>query len=383
MNDVLIVGGIFRETILGAGAAEKRIGGPGLLAAQAAAQQGASVVLAGFVGEEDLELAAQICGHADVVLEPAAVTGGASATFVLDRGAVAPPWPLLRPAVMPTRAMCDLSATQARIAVVFGSPGWDPWAEAGLRRVLERAEILMWDGQGFMSASADSADAAGCGAGVRIQLGNLDELAVEAGCEGGEALERLPFEGFHAAFAKDGRWGVTLLSGKGQDQIGAHPVEVLDAIGSGDVFAGTVAGAMAGGASMLEAGRAGASVAARLIGSARRASLVATLKGAPEAQTLPEPVWVEPGFVRGLHVSASAGRGPAGAALFDRSAAALASMGLRLSVQDAGGAADLRILLAGEEPPRAVPSVVVQSADMSELCLRVAAEVRQLWAARA
>jgi sugar/nucleoside kinase (ribokinase family) len=381
--DVLVVGGVFRETVLRETGTQRRLGGSGLVAAQAAAINEARVALAAFVGEDDLPIAEEICAANGIELLGAAVTPGPSTSFVFDDVVgLRAPWPLLRPARMPARPGADLSRLAAPVVLVFGNPGWDPWADEAVVAAVDRAETLLWDRQGFMTATIGSAAAAGARCSRRIQLCNLSEVADELGCSELEALGRVPLEGFSEALVKDGAWGVTLIGNEGRIGVGSRNVSVYDVIGSGDAFAGTVAARLSKGDDLPVAARAGSVIATRLITSPREPTLASTLARAPLEKGLPPSRWVPPEVVRNLRVLVQVGNGPAGRSLEKEIQAALRALGLSVHQGNADEKPDLSVLLRPQrETDDGVPAVGLTTGDMNELSRELVHLVSSRWAA--
>ncbi len=246
MIDVLVVGGIYRERLLGP-YPRSRLGGSGLYAAVAAASLGASTALAAAVGADDADELGAILRKAGV--EPAAIEimPGSSAAFVIeDEGEVQTPSVQFEDAH--AQPVLTHDPPQARIVLAFGMPDLDPFASGLIARWVDRQSTLIWDRQGSLSRTKDAVAACGVAAPSRIYVANVGEAAQEVGgATPRELIENHPLPGFDYALLKNGRWGTTLLSGRERTAIPAFRVAASTTIGSGDVFAGALAAGLARG----------------------------------------------------------------------------------------------------------------------------------------
>lgn len=266
MIDVLVVGGIFREILEGDTTSRKRFGGSGLTGAVAAARLGASVALAGYVGDDD-ELAVRdelrLAGVDDTAL---VTVPGACGTFVFPpHGDRTRPWPMYRPAEAVPEAPPPHLPTAA-IVVAFGIPDFDAIAEGWLAP-LSADVTLIWDRQGWLSRARDSAAALALPPAKKIYLANEYEAAEDAQvATTDDAVAAQPPRGFDIAVIKRGIDGVIVVQrsveGTRTTAVPAFPVAEASAIGSGDVFAGAFAARLARGDSPNEAARWGCAAAA-------------------------------------------------------------------------------------------------------------------------
>lgn len=257
VGDVVVVGGIFREVLDADTAPRLRYGGSGLTAAIAAARLGTNVTLAAAVGAEDADAITATLEEAGVATSSLVVTEGASGTFLFPSlQDAARPWPLYRPAESATPTAP--AVPQADVILCFGVPDFDPLAEGWLAGATPHT--LVWDRQGWLSRARDASAALAVAAGRHVYVANRAEAADEIG-DSGVVLTGPP-AGFAAAIIKDGRNGVSVVEGAAAVHVPAATVETAQTIGSGDVFAGAVAAALATGASLIDATRVGCAAAA-------------------------------------------------------------------------------------------------------------------------
>jgi sugar/nucleoside kinase (ribokinase family) len=254
---LLVVGGVFREVLYADTTPRLRYGGSGLTAAIAAARLGANVSLAAAVGADDVDAVTATLEEAGVATSSLVVTRGASGTFLfpsfLDG---AHPWPLYRPAESAPQAAPALPV--ADVALCFGVPDLDHLADGWLAGVTTKT--LLWDRQGWLSRARDASGALSVAAGRHVYVANRAEAADDIG-DGGGVLTQPPV-GFAAALIKDGRNGVTVVEGSATGHVPAATVATAQTIGSGDVFGGAAAAALAEGASLIDAARIGCAAAA-------------------------------------------------------------------------------------------------------------------------
>jgi ribokinase len=262
-SEVLVVGGIFREVIEPETRRLVRYGGSGLTAAVAASRLGAQVTIAGAVGAEDVEAVEATLVGAGV--QPALVlTKGASGTFVFPESSdPRRPWPLYRPAEASPGVRPALA--DAAVVACFGIPDLDPLAEGWLEGIT--AHVLLWDRQGWLSRARDNSGALAVVAERRVYLANSREAIDDAEAVSLEdALALQPPAGFIASLIKDGNRGVTVVERSDGEPRVQHapplPVDAISTIGSGDVFAGSVAASLAAGADLATAARRGCVAAA-------------------------------------------------------------------------------------------------------------------------
>jgi ribokinase len=269
MTDVVVVGGVFREVLDADTQPVRRYGGSGLTSAVAAAQLGATTVLAGTVGQEDEDAVRALvaaAGVADALL----TVPGASGTFAFpERADERTPWPLFRPAE--GRSVAAPTMPPAKVILTFGIPDYDPVADGWLRHVPSTATII-WDRQGWLSRARDAAAIVGIPASRKIYLANVREAAEEAEvADGTVALERQPPAGFSDAIVKMGAEGAAVFDGTTPDvsmaRVAAFRVTVATTIGAGDVFAGAAAARLAAAAPLVEASTWGCAAAAVVIES--------------------------------------------------------------------------------------------------------------------
>lgn len=262
MPDVVVVGGVFREVLLGRVGRVVRLAGSGMYAAFAAARAGAEVTLVAPIGDQDRRTAQALCDGVGVKAEWLSV-GPESATLVMDSDWWRQPRPQYKPAGAPEPVAVDLG--KAPVVLMFGHPEWQPDLDERLAVLVARAELL-WDRQGWLSRSPAPGPAPTLRARAQIALGNTAEHAAawEVNCAEID-LTATP-EQYDAWVIKDGPWGVHLReSGSALTSLGAYRVRPRSAIGSGDVFAGALAAARAAGASLSDGCRAGTLAAAEAL----------------------------------------------------------------------------------------------------------------------
>jgi len=241
---LLICGGIFREEIAGHPA---RLGGSGLTAALAAASNDVEVSLAGWVGADEAGELFALLDQAGVDHLGIRVLDGPTTTYrISDPADLARPRPAMSLGSVPSDALPALPASP--ILLCFGTPGFDAIRAGWLDRVAEGA-TLIFDRQGSHSMISGAAMAATIPAARRILLANAYEAMSQTSQPGlASAVAHLPPEGFQVSLVKSGPWGVLLRdSDQAERPFGAHDVQVLSTIGSGDVFAGTFAAQLARG----------------------------------------------------------------------------------------------------------------------------------------
>ncbi len=243
---LLVFGGLFREVILSEqGGREVRFAGSALYAAAAAARLGAAVTMFAPVGSEDSELAEDLASEAGINAK-LIVAPGASGTFAYERRSGL----LVARGYRPADSRCPLELSgvpdQPEIVLFFGHPEYDPSQSAELSEFAS-GRLLLFDRQGWMSATPSLAAALRIPASRRIALANAGELGEELG--GVPDLRELPLNGFDALIAKDGRWGVHLLAQSGRISVPAYRVDASSELGSGDVFAGALAADLLNGVS--------------------------------------------------------------------------------------------------------------------------------------
>jgi sugar/nucleoside kinase (ribokinase family) len=256
--DVVVVGGVFRE--IGADPTQSRleIAGSGLTASVTSARFGARTALLASVGDEDVGVAVQVLGAAGVDQSWIQVTPGASGTFVFPAHADDErPWPMFRPAESPPRSDLPNGLPVASIYLLFGHPEFDPVAEGWLASIPFESTVL-WDRQGWLSRARDWRTALDVPVHRRVYVANKDEGLAEFEVNDLEELMNvLPPTGFHSAVIKMGAAGCAYRSlGDGgivAGLVGGFPVEVNSTIGSGDVFAGTLAAQLSRGVELAPA----------------------------------------------------------------------------------------------------------------------------------
>ena len=243
---LLVIGGLFREVIIdGQGKREVRFAGSALYAASAASRLGASVTMIAPVGSEDLELAQKLAEEMGIDAKLTVGTG-ASGTFGYERrGGL-----LLSRGYRPSDSRPELDfpdlPAAPNLSLLFGHPEHDPTESAALSDLVSGGTLL-FDRQGWMSATPTLDSALRIPAKAHIALANMGELTEEFGYvpDPGTA----PPDGWKMLIAKDGRWGVHLLSTSSPLTLPAYCVDAVDELGSGDVFAGAFAAAILNGMS--------------------------------------------------------------------------------------------------------------------------------------
>jgi sugar/nucleoside kinase (ribokinase family) len=152
------------------------------------------------------------------------------------------------------------------VTLAFGIPGFDPVAAGWLSR-LDPESTLLWDGQGWLSKSRDSASVRSLPPVEKIYLANEGEAAEEANCRSlEEVIAAQPPVGFRAAIIKRGVDGVFVAErlrngGVQVDNVASFPVTALSTIGTGDVFAGAAAARIIGRNTLVDAARWGCAAA--------------------------------------------------------------------------------------------------------------------------
>lgn len=264
-HDVLVVGGIFREVLDADTNPRLRYGGSGLVASVAAARLGARVALGSYVGTEDAEAVRAELLLASVDDGWLAELPGASGTFLFPTATTpSAPWPQYRPAEAVPDTLPMLPP--AKVIVVFGIPDFDPVQVGWLDRA-PSASTLLWDRQGWLSRARDAAQAGRLPPRTKVYLANEQEALAESGSLSRDALvEAQPPAGFNASMIKAGAEGVTLVEsiaeGTRRSFVPAFDIIPGSPIGSGDVFAGTVAAVLASGGDLDNAATVGCAVAA-------------------------------------------------------------------------------------------------------------------------
>lgn len=284
---LLVCGGIFSEQIAGT----TRLGGSGLTAALGAAAQGAEVSLAGWVGESEAEEAFELLDGAGVDRLGVLVLEGPSTRYVITQAAdLAHPHPQLTQGAVPDGPLPALP--DAKVVLCFGTPGFDAIRAGWLDRPASGG-TLIFDRQGTHSLIDSSAMAASVPSAGRILLANAQEtLAATGSTTFAAAVQDLPPEGFDTTICKCGPWGVLVRDEDGERAFGAHPVMERNTIGSGDVFAGSLAARLSDGAGLADAVPLAVSAAARWVSCPVEASLrdiPTQILGSPLAPA----VWVD------------------------------------------------------------------------------------------
>jgi ribokinase len=332
---LLVTGGIFVEELGG----RRRIGGSGLTAALTAARMGAEVSLASWVGRDEAEEALALLDDAAVDRLGVHILDGLTTTYkIVDPGDLAAPVPRLVQGVVPSGPPVALPS--AGVVLCFGTPGFDVVRRGWIDRPSENATLL-FDRQGAQSQILGVAMAATLRARRRITLTNVHEAVSETraiNLEG--AIRHLPPEGFESAVVKAGPWGVTVFeSDRREVAIGAHPVQVGNTIGSGDVFAGALGARLVAGDDLASgAGVAAAAAAVWVTGTYNQPprdfpDLVAQLRAART------PIWVDRRRLEAMHYSLRTE--PA----LERSSAERVTRGLRyLGLETANSAKDAEVL---------------------------------------
>jgi hypothetical protein len=289
MNNVLVVGGAFREVITGAEQArEVRFAGSALYAAAAASQLGARVTMVAPVGEDDLELAEKLTAGAAIEAH-FLVTPGESGTFAYEKAAVGEVLRGYRPATERAGEV-DLELGRFEVACVFGHPEWDP-LRIEVVEAFGSETTLLFDRQGWLSRS-EVRDGARAKAGRGIWLANASEIGTELGPAALTDLGSARPPGYEAAVVKDSRWGVHVVADGGVRSIGARDVRERVTVGSGDVFAGALAAGFEPTdpvpAAEIAVAAAAASISSdHVLPGAEFASLVEDWRGRPELPILP------------------------------------------------------------------------------------------------
>ena len=258
--DVLVVGGIFREVFDADTKPSMRYGGSGLTASVAAARFGVETALASYVGADDEGAVRTILGEAEVDGGTVIPVDGMCGIFAYatDQGHKQP-WPMYRPAeAIPTMIP---TLPESKVVLVFGFPDFDPLAEGWLDGIASQTTVI-WDRQGWLSRARDASGVLRLGVSKRIYLANEDEAAVDARTSSfEETMAVQPTDGFGAAVIKRGETGVVVAEQSPEGviftDVPAYPVNTNCTVGTGDVFAGTLAARLALGDSVAEAARWG------------------------------------------------------------------------------------------------------------------------------
>ena len=258
--DVLVVGGIFREVFDADTRASMRYGGSGLTASVAAARFGVETALASYVGTDDE-------GEVRAILEEAGVDGsavipvdGMCGVFAYPTGqGPKQPTPMYRPAEAVPAVIPTLP--ESKVILAFGIPDFDPLAEGWLDGLASQATVI-WDRQGWLSRARDASRVLRLGASKRIYVANGDEAAADARTSSfEEAIAAQPPDGFGVAVIKLGETGVVVAERSTEGAIltavPAYPVNTNCTVGTGDIFAGTLAARLALGDSVVAAARWG------------------------------------------------------------------------------------------------------------------------------
>lgn len=302
MAEVLVIGGIYRESLPPSHDPVHRIGGSGFVAALTAARLGAEVALASFVGERDARAALGPLRRAGVDTRAVVVCPGVSGIFEFsDPTDRSRPKPMYRPAesTPPVKPPADLPV--ASVVLAFGFPDFDPWEwiEAGL----DSAGTFLWDRQGWLSRRSDPLFIESLEASRKIYVANLQEAQVDANrTTVREALLEQPAAGFDASLVKCGRWGTIAIERDAAHVVGAFPAEISSAIGSGDCFAGAVACRLAQRASLVESTAAGAAAASLFVARESNIPPIGLAKALENAVAGREQVFVSPGALERLFV---------------------------------------------------------------------------------
>lgn len=258
--DVLVVGGIFREVFDAYTKPSMRYGGSGLTASVAAARFGVETALASYVGADDEGAVRTILGEAGVDGGAIVPVDGMCGIFAYATDQVhKQPTPMYRPAEA-VPAMIP-SLPESKVVLAFGFPDFDPLAEGWLDGLTSQATVI-WDRQGWLSRARDASGVLRLGASKRIQLANEDEAAVDTRMSSfEETVAAQPADGFDVAVIKRGEMGVVVaertLEGVILTDVPAYPVNTNCTVGTGDVFAGTLAARLALGDSVVAAARWG------------------------------------------------------------------------------------------------------------------------------
>ncbi|HMG01148.1 MAG TPA: PfkB family carbohydrate kinase, partial [Gemmatimonadaceae bacterium] len=267
MTDLVVIGGIFRESIPGtSGGAVRRVGGSGYVAALTAVALGSDVSLMSFVGEEDSHAAVAALNRAGVDTRAVQVLPGASGIFafedIADRHA---PRPSYRPAESFPVGSPPRGSPTAPVVLAFGFPDFDclKWIEGAL----EKGGTFLWDRQGWLSRDIEPLALEELPATRRIYIANLQEM-LEATNRSTylEALQEQPAAGFDTSVIKCGRWGSIVFDRTDVvNLIPAFLTEPRSVIGSGDTFAGALAARLAAGDELWDAASTGAAAASLVI----------------------------------------------------------------------------------------------------------------------
>ena len=258
--DVLVVGGIFREVFDADTKPSMRYGGSGLTASVAAARFGVETALASYVGADDEGAVRTILGEAGVDGDTVIPVDGMCGIFAYatDQGHKQP-WPMYRPAeAVPTMIP---TLPESKVVLAFGFPDFDPLAEGWLNGLASQTTVI-WDRQGWLSRARNSSGVLRLGASKRIYLANEDEAAVDARTSSfEETMAAQPADGFGVAVIKRGETGVVVAERSPEGVtiavVPAYPVNTNRTVGTGDVFAGTLAARLALGDSIAAAARWG------------------------------------------------------------------------------------------------------------------------------
>ena len=258
--DVLVVGGIFREVFDADTKPNMRYGGSGLTASVAAARFSVETALASYVGTDDEGQVRSILGEAGVDGGTVIPVGGMCGVFAYptDQGNKQP-WPMYRPAeaiptIIPT-------LPESKVVVAFGFPDFDPIAEGWLDGLVTQSTVI-WDRQGWLSRARDASGVLRLGVSKCIYLANEDEAAVDASASSfEETMAAQPADGFDVAIIKRGETGVVVAERSPEGvlfaAVPAYPVNTNCTVGTGDIFAGTLAARLALGDSVVAASRWG------------------------------------------------------------------------------------------------------------------------------
>ena len=258
--DVLVVGGIFREVFDTDAKPSMRYGGSGLTASVAAARFGVETALASYVGTDDEGEVCTILGEAGVDSRAVIPVEGMCGVFAYPTGqGLRQPTPMYRPAEAVPAVIPTLP--ESKVVLAFGIPDFDPLAEGWLDGLASQTTVI-WDRQGWLSRARDASRVLRLGASKRIYLANRDEAAVDAGTSSFEkVMDAQPPDGFGVAVIKLGETGVVVAERSTEEVIltavPANPVNTNCTVGTGDVFAGTLAARLALGDSVVAAARWG------------------------------------------------------------------------------------------------------------------------------
>jgi sugar/nucleoside kinase (ribokinase family)/nucleoside 2-deoxyribosyltransferase len=331
MTDVVVIGGIFQETLPPASAPVRRIGGSGFVAALTAAGLGAKVALVSYVGERDAQATLGPLRRAGVDTSAVVVLPGQSGIFsmsdLVDRQA---PRPGYRPAeALPVRSDLAAPLPRAPVVLAFGFPDFDPFD--WIREAVQPGGVFLWDRQGWLSRNINRLDLDRLPVERRIYVANLEEMRVEANRQTyAAALSEQPPAGFDSALIKCGRWG-TLASDKDEriDFIPAFVSEVRSVIGSGDCFAGAVSARLAQGSRLGEAAQVGSAAASLFVERTSNIPAPQLMKGITEVLGSRERRYVSPVRLEKVRVYLAGPWFTAGEALLiDELEATLENLGL-------------------------------------------------------